>query len=350
MEGEPPTRLFDVAQAIAENEHLSALAWHLWWQIFRSPTWARPANQAWPALTKSLGGDGGVFYLIITMNLHRLLEEVHPRWGFSKEVTRSTSLQFSCVAHNHQRGTGRLGVYPQQLGWFRNYVREPYVRIGRLEYWYKGYVGGVHVFRNGGTREAIALAEDGQLFDELGRAAAPDSVPGVAGCWKAGLVRDGDGVRGHRIAPGGRVELSETRLALTEWSCVLEKGAPVLELHIPAGGGLSPELMTESFSQAQAFFKPLYPLAPPVAIATASWMFSPDLPEILPEGSNLLKIQKHIGLYPIPAGGNGALWFVFQREPLDLATAPRETSLQRALLAWLEAGNPWRSGGMYYLL
>jgi len=350
MEGEPPTLLFEVAQKISDDPNLWALAWHLWWLVFKSPTWTRPANQAWPALKQPLGEDGGMFYLILTMDLHRLLGEVHPRWGFPRELTRSTALQFSCVAQNHLRGTGKHGVYPQQFGWFRNYVREPYVRMGRLEYWYKGYVGGVVVFRNGATMESVALAEDGQLFDERGRAAAPGSAAGLSGCWKAKLIREDDTVTGHRVAANGRVELSESRLSLAEWSCVLEKGAPVLELHIPAGGGLSPELMADSFKQAEAFFKTVYPLAPPVAIATASWMFSPDLPEILPADSNLLKIQKHIGLYPIPASGHGALWFVFQREPLDLATAPRQTSLQRALLAWLEAGNPWRSGGMYYLL
>jgi len=31
-------------------------------------------------------------------------------------------------------------------------------------------------------------------------------------------------------------------------------------------------------------------------------------------------------------------------------TAPRETSLQRAILDYLQAGNVWRAGGMFFLM
>ncbi|MDH7571898.1 MAG: hypothetical protein QHJ73_20145, partial [Armatimonadota bacterium] len=43
------------------------------------------------------------------------------------------------------------------------------------------------------------------------------------------------------------------------------------------------------------------------------------------------------------------LWFLFFQDQFDPATAPRETSVQRAVLQFLEAGNIWRGGGMFYL-
>jgi hypothetical protein len=43
------------------------------------------------------------------------------------------------------------------------------------------------------------------------------------------------------------------------------------------------------------------------------------------------------------------LWFVFLRDDINPATAPRDTSLQRGILDWLAKGNAWHDGGMFIL-
>ena len=49
-------------------------------------------------------------------------------------------------------------------------------------------------------------------------------------------------------------------------------------------------------------------------------------------------------------GPTSGLWFLFLQEVFDAATAPRDTSLQRAVLDYLAAGHTWRGGGMFFLV
>ena len=113
---------------------------------------------------------------------------------------------------------------------------------------------------------------------------------------------------------------------------------------------MSPELCAESFKRAKDFFSKWMPEKKHAAIACHSWIFSPNLTEILPESSNLVKLQKMVNLFPVHSAHDGGLWFIFLQRPFNLATAPRETSLQKAVIAYLEKGGRFRAGGMFVLL
>jgi hypothetical protein len=53
----------------------------------------------------------------------------------------------------------------------------------------------------------------------------------------------------------------------------------------------------------------------------------------------VVRFQREFYLFPFP-GGPGFLWnFVFGEKITDPAAAPRDTSLRRAVLDWLAAGN-----------
>ena len=59
--------------------------------------------------------------------------------------------------------------------------------------------------------------------------------------------------------------------------------------------------------------------------------------------------QRELYLYPIPSGDRSGLRFIFGRDNIDIATAPRDTSLRRALLDHLQAGGRLIHGGMFFL-
>jgi hypothetical protein len=79
-------------------------------------------------------------------------------------------------------------------------------------------------------------------------------------------------------------------------------------------------------------------------------MFNTQLEEILPPEANLVRFMREVYLFPVPSSGNDGLWFLFLQEHFDPKTAPRQTSLQRAVLEYLAKGHRWRGGGMFYLL
>jgi len=86
-----------------------------------------------------------------------------------------------------------------------------------------------------------------------------------------------------------------------------------------------------------------------VGFGCGSWILNPELEQIYSPTSNMVLWQRELYLYPFPFGGNSGLYFVFARDDVDPATAPRDTSLRRAILDHLEAGGKMRPGGMFFL-
>ncbi len=51
----------------------------------------------------------------------------------------------------------------------------------------------------------------------------------------------------------------------------------------------------------------------------------------------------------MPANGAGGLYFIFGKRLVDLATAPQDTGLRRAVVAHMQAGGKVRNGGFLLL-
>lgn len=341
--------LLSAAQRIREDALLKALAWHCHWKVFLSPQAAR-LNE-WPTFEEQLRGQAGAFYLLVALSFAPLLKAHHERMGVPDAVTRQTAFQVASYCGNHERGhDGKIGVYPNQLCWLHHYVHKEYFRLGRMEYWLKPFRGGVRAYRHRRKGHVVALASGGVVFDAQGfiRAGLDPNAP-PPGSWVSSLEVSEDRVTGQLISPLGMGLRKTVTLSLDAWELVLEKDAWVLDMHIPAGGGLTPEACRESHEQAIEFFDRHFPDRPWSAYVCSSWMFNTQLEEILPAGANLVKYMQDLYLFPVPSTGQDGLWFLFLQEPLDLDKAPCETSLQRSVLDFLRAGNVWRGGGMFML-
>jgi len=302
-------------------------------------------------LDRALGGDAALFYLLVALAMVPRIRRLHRALGVPEAVTRDTCLQVKCMCGNYQRANGgRPGVF-DQINWLRYFVDGSlFFRLGRLEYWRKPFNGEYRVFRRRRDGRTIALAGPAWRINDAGWiegvGAEAESRPG----WETVLRQTGAGAFGFPIHPRGFVEREPVRLPAADWDCVLEKGTPVLDLHIPAGGGLTPEACADSFRRAAEFFRRHFPEPAPRAMVCSSWICSPILEQILPPGSNLVAFLREVYLCPLNSRGPASLWFVFLQKPFDPATAPRETSLQRALLAYLESGREWRNGSLFFLL
>ncbi len=110
------------------------------------------------------------------------------------------------------------------------------------------------------------------------------------------------------------------------------------------------DAMVDSFQQAQAFFHRYHAGQPFAALVVNTWFMDPRLAELLPAEANPIQLQRAAYLYPVPPAPDG-LWFVFLHRTTkeDIATLPRDTTLQRQLAAFLEAGRTWHGGGMFML-
>ncbi len=130
------------------------------------------------------------------------------------------------------------------------------------------------------------------------------------------------------------------RLPRDEWRLVLKPGDPILDLHVPDAEPLTIDALHDAHTQATTFFDQYYPAHQFIAYLCDSWLFSPLLEEMLGSDSNIVRWQ-HEG-YLLPDDSEG-------EDLVELAAAPRDTRLRRALIAHLEQGKLLYSGRYLFL-
>jgi hypothetical protein len=92
------------------------------------------------------------------------------------------------------------------------------------------------------------------------------------------------------------------------------------------------------------FFDHYEPERPFLAYACDSWIFSPQIEALLLPESNILRWQHEGYLFPADDDEGSFLLFTFGSATIDLATAPQDTRLRRAVVAHLAGGGALRSG------
>ncbi|MEU6849108.1 acyltransferase domain-containing protein [Actinacidiphila alni] len=151
----------------------------------------------------------------------------------------------------------------------------------------------------------------------------------------------------------GRLQFDRARLDAVAYGGTPDGGGPadgepVLEVHIPGDGPLTPEACADSYGRARAFFARHFP-AEPYAYATCrSWLLDDQLAAYLPPTSHIIGFQRRHRLFGArPCCDDAVLEFVFHRPPgapgpADPDRLPRDTTLRRAIADHLRAGRHWR--------
>ena len=122
-----------------------------------------------------------------------------------------------------------------------------------------------------------------------------------------------------------------------------ERDRKEIGLHIPSDTRLEADRLNESLREADTFFRTYYPEWADAPRTCESWLLSPVLKELLPEGSRILKFQEAFDLLETLPEDDAALEWVFyvaegQREGLDIRGLPENTSLQRKMKAMMLKG------------
>ncbi|MFD4672519.1 acyltransferase domain-containing protein [Lentzea sp. NPDC058450] len=149
----------------------------------------------------------------------------------------------------------------------------------------------------------------------------------------------------------GRLQFDRAVLTVDEYRAESEsgpkEGTPVLEVHIPGDGPMTPEACDESFRRARPFFAAHFPDERYDHGTCRSWLLDPQLADHLPETSNIVRFQRRWTAFgPTPDCDSDVLEFVYHLPPGtgDLAALAQETTLQRAIVGHLQSGGHWRQG------
>ncbi|TVR55287.1 MAG: hypothetical protein EA426_15530 [Spirochaetaceae bacterium] len=358
LPGDADAELHARAREIQADDRLVLLAWHAYRSVVEYEEYTR--STPWPALADRLGELEGCFHLLVALATVRATREKHQQMRIPEDVTRATCRQVACFAGNYRAGTGgRLGLYRRQLYWLRNYTDGVIFRIGRFEYRVKRLDFHVSLFRHTETGHVIALAADGRTYTAEGYAAEPradgagpggdtaDDRSGAAGDWNASLTETADSFRGYPVHPAGRAISRPVILDRASWTCILKPGDTVLDMHIPAGEPMRSEACADSMRRAPAFFERHFPGETIRGFWCSSWIFGPQLEEILPETSNLVSFMRRLYLCPGTVD-RSSLWFIFFDADVRPETAPRDNTLRRVIAEYLERGGLWRNAGMVF--
>ena len=122
-----------------------------------------------------------------------------------------------------------------------------------------------------------------------------------------------------------------------------KEGRKEIGLHIPSDAKLEAERMNASLKAADAFIRERFPEWDGVPKTCESWLLSPALKDLLPEGSRILRFQEAFELEETYPEDDAALEWVFyvaegQRKELDISRLPEDTSLQRKMKAMIMKG------------
>ncbi len=319
--------------------------WCLYYTLFLAAE--RGEITRMPLPQKVFGDQAGLFQLLVAMAALPLIEKKFSELGLPEHYARDIAPWLGGTVQLYEAGhDGLPGHNLSQSFWIRHYVDGRLFRIGRFEYLIHPqpeWSPAVYVRRDGapGVR---ALCRDGWYIDAEGYRCQS----GEGGECRL-VIRDGQ-VCGTPISPLGHALHGETlELDLREWEPAVSPWEWVPSIHIPAGGGMSPELALESMRQAKRFFRQYFDRDIAMFVC-GSWIFNPDWELELPD-SNLARVMRMLFLAPCyPGAGRDGLFFIFGRDKdADWSHYPADNSVRRAFHRLREKGRRLKSGGMFVL-
>lgn len=120
-------------------------------------------------------------------------------------------------------------------------------------------------------------------------------------------------------------------------------GDPVVGVHIPPVGPLTPASCDEAFERAGAFFAHHFPEHPYRAATCTSWLLDEQLADYLPDTSNIVAFQRRFDVVGDRRNGDeDILRFAFGYLPASLDDLPQRTAVERAVVGHLKDGGHWR--------
>lgn len=291
----------------------------------------------------AFGDEAHLLRGLMLLESIRLVRERQSARGVPANITQATldhhpysTLRDYAAQHGH------AGADRWIWSWYRTVGSGDLYRLGRLEFIPQKWALPFRVFAHTQTGETLAILNAGERFDDEGYYTG-------ASVWASTLTETDYEVGGCPISPRGFAMREPVRLARREWQQTLGPGDTVLDIHIPGDEPLTLESARDSLLRAETFFDHFHPQPRYVAYLCDSWVFSTQLEAMLPRESNILRMQREGYLFPNGEDQESFLNFTFGAPSIDLATAPRDTRLRRAVIAHLEKGGTLRCGGFLLL-
>ncbi len=243
------------------------------------------------------GRELAQLHLLLVLSLYPAGEENFRRLGWPLEILREGAGDVAIWVKHHEENFGFPGLQWRIVGWSRGFYAGSLIQLGRLQCNTDSlFEGHFHVFR--GPNGELQTGSD---------------------------------------APAG-------------WTCALAPHDPVISIHIPASGPLKIPDCKASIRRMAEFFDKYLPDFGYKAVVCYSWFLDPQLKDILPPHSNILRFQEMGHLFEF-AEASETIWRVFGEKGVreGVNAVPHVTDMQKRMAAFVNAGGEFKSGGMFIL-
>ena len=329
--------LLRTAELVSASPALKAFVWHVFDRLALHPVIPNDPGYGsfadWPIPNLPEGMERH-FYRLAYLAIVPLAIDSYRQRGIPEYIIRDTlRIEPSNAIFD-----------PRVLAWSRHYQNGEIYRIGRFQFmvYLNNHSGLVLKNKKNGHKlmvcgPGVRLDKDG-LFSIQGKESADDCI--------SPFVETPDSVRGFPINPNGFVELQCHTCNLAEWKIVLRPGQALIDMHIPAGGGMTLDICRQSFNEAFGFFEKYLPGKALPIIRCHSWIFNTELEPLLPD-SNIARLMRECYVHPWRSTGTDGMFFLFGSQKFETwKEYPHDTSQRRALLHILESGRQLHCGGM----
>lgn len=344
--------LCQLADKVVLRPALRAYLWHMFYRL-KTPSLASGCSPVsfgdWPLPEPVLGPLAKAAPVLVLIGALRIAREKYRSEGYEESIIQDTLSVYQRSLDNGRQKNGVCSMSLTSLNWVRIYMSARLVQLGRFNFkLMEDFSAGI-MLKNRKTGTKLLLAPGHKQYNSSGFM-LQENDPLAEGGWTSELTETEDAWTGCPVSPEGYALKNPRRYEKAQWEKILSEGDIVLDMHIPGGGGMTPERCIDSFRKAAAFFRKKYPGKFNPVILSHSWIFNTQFEKKLPE-SNLAKLMRECYLFPASSYGRDGMFFLFGRDDFrDLSEAPRDTSVRRAMLEILESGERLRTGGMLLFL
>ncbi len=257
---------------------------------------------------------------------------------------------FLSSVKEHYKVNKRWGI--AEFGW--NILTASFVlfKIGKYRFNLEHYANDCVLFHNKKTNEAIALSLPNYEFNYLGERVSSDEAYHVKhGGFISRFEETDEYVKGTYLTPVGFAVNETIRLDKSQWKKKVYSGCVTIGFHINTGVDYTPNSIKIDFKKATRFYRRYFPEFKFTAFICDSWLFSPQLQILFDESeSKIVRVQRETYLIAGMSDDSSFQDFVFSGEKLDPKTSPRDTTLKRRILDFIEKGGTIRGGTMILLI
>ncbi len=336
----------EACQRIRSSEELKRLIWHFRYILFKADEKEEYVISDLKLLKAYLGDLYGMFNAILIYSRIGYTVEFYRERGIPEDILTDTMSDLEIWMRHFHKEEGLWGL--DVVSWLLLHVNGRIFRLGRLQYVHGSFGYNARVYRNRKNGKIAALAEPGIKYRSDGEVDGTNDIFD-SDAWTSVLEINDLQIKGNFITPRGKAIREPVTLPVSEWELVLAKGDPALEMHIPEGSKMDFELCGQSMKMALEFFPEYFPEKTFKTFTIGTWLLDAQLQDLLPADSNIVKFQREFYLLPLRSNHIPTYSRVFGRSDIDIATAPRNTALQRAIVDYVLSGGHMRYNAGFIL-